>query len=98
VCCDLQLTVYLLLVRLSLLFQRTKDLTIPKFGVLSFSSIYKRRETVVSTMSRPLCILNCRLFFLQISSCSNPITASYHHKFCFHVLEEYTCKQYVYVF
>ena len=39
----------------------TKDLTIPKFGVLSFSSIYKRRETVVSTMSRPLSILNCRV-------------------------------------
>jgi hypothetical protein len=30
------------------LVQRKKDLTIPKFGVLSYSSIYKRRETVSS--------------------------------------------------
>ncbi len=45
-CSDLQLIVYRLLVRLSLQFQMTKDLTIPKFGVLSYSLIYKRRETV----------------------------------------------------
>jgi hypothetical protein len=35
---DRALIVYGLLVRLSLLFQVTKGLTIPKFGVLSFSS------------------------------------------------------------
>ncbi len=33
--------------QLILKFQMTKDLTIPKFGVLSYSSIYKRRETVL---------------------------------------------------
>jgi hypothetical protein len=46
-CSALQLIVYRLLVRLSLLFQMTKDLTIPKFGVLSYSSIYKQWETVL---------------------------------------------------